>query len=503
MSTFTRLSLLLALASVADLAGCGPKEPTVAALSEEEAVDPTKQFHKGLEFLQSAPQSSAPDAQYQAAYDSFTKAADLADAQGNKSIAVKAHYNAAWTAETMGRIPEAEKHYKAAYEKDPTYEKAMFSLSRIYVQGGKHNENVALYRAYVESHPNDNVAKNDLIAALTEAKMYDDAIAESEAVLRNDPENADAYRNLSALYYSKGEYGMSQLCAEKALALKDTDPGVYNNMGVTYLIQKDEAAAIEKFKQAVKIDPKNYEANTNLGYVALNSGDYSLAKTSFESALQSNPGSVDAKIGLAVALRGNKEYKEAGDLYDTIIRAEPDNKLAYFNAAILHEKYTKDFNKALKILQSYVDTHAGQISPSDPVFTRIEEIKAAKARFEEEERLRKQKEAEEIARKKRNEELLKSVANDISALRGEVDKNASCLGEDVVMELGMYLDQGNEVVAAGDAAMAPDIQSLINDFVRPQLTEYLGSLCGIAPAGDEGGGDGGTPEAPPTEGGGQ
>ena len=110
----------------------------------------------------------------------------------------------------------------------------------------------------------------------------------------------------------------------------------------------DKQAAISEFKTAVKLDPANVPANLNLGYLAVDSGDYALGKKSFGSALSTEPGNIAGKLGMAVSLRGEKDYDGAGKLYDEIIAADPQLEAAYFNAATLHRKYTKNFKKKSK-----------------------------------------------------------------------------------------------------------------------------------------------------------
>ena len=220
-----------------------PRAPLSSSSPRTKPPTPPPSSHKGVEFLQKAPDATNPTEFYENAYQAFVKSAELAEAAGNTNIAIKARYNAGWAAETLGRLEDAGRHYQRAYEADGAYEDAMFSLARINSARGNHDANVTLFKAYMDAKPGDESAANEYISALTEAGRYDEAISESERILRQNPKSADVYRNLSALYYAQGKYGLSQLCAEKALALRDTDPGIYNNMGVTFLIQEDEPAA--------------------------------------------------------------------------------------------------------------------------------------------------------------------------------------------------------------------------------------------------------------------
>ncbi len=493
------------LTGLLTLAGC-PKGGSSGGWSEEElATNPAANFQKGLGLLQN-PDRKTGAIDYAEAFKAFNASANLGGG-------AKAAFNAGWTAEKLGRPADAEGHYRAAYDADPTYDAAMFSLARVLTEQGKNEDAVVLYQGHAEKDPSNLEARNDLVAALIKAQKFEAAIAESQAILRKDPKNASVYRNLSALYYAQSNYGMSQLTAKKALELNDGDPGVYNNMGVTYLLQGDEPAAVEKFKTALKIDSANFEANMNLGYTALNSGDYTLALTSFTAATGSNPASLDAKLGLAVSTRGIKDFKLAGQLYDEIIEADPQGEAAYYNAATLHEKYTKDFARAQKYLQAYIDAHAGEISPTHEVFALMERVNQAKAAEDEKKRLEAERKQAEIDRQKRNEQLLKDMSVIITATQAKLNANLKCIDPGSVEEVGMILEQAAMVVEAEEIDMAGDIKQLLDMYVPavdgaiagcdPRLVAAqeaeMAATGKVTPLGEEGL-DETPPEAAPEEG---
>ncbi len=484
-TTFMMVALAASL-----FAGCGgSKGGKIQKFTEADlATNPAANFQAGLQILQN-PDRKTGAVDYQQAFQHFNASANL---DGGP----KAHFNAGWVAEKMGDPAQAEQHYRAAYEADATYDAALFSLARILDEQGKSGEAVALYESVAQRDPKNYDARNDLISAYVKAGQFEKAKAEAEAILRYDPTNSGVFRNLSAMYYAQGNYGMSQLMAEKSLELNDGDPGTYNNMGVTYLIQGDESAAIEKFKTAVKLDSKNYPSNMNLGYVALNSGDYQLADTAFSAALESQPGSVDAKLGKAVALRGLGDHKASGTLYDEIIDQDPQVEAAYFNAATLHERYTKDFGKALKYLQSFIDAKAGTISPTHEVFARMQRVESAKAEEDARIAAEKQRKKEEEERARRNKELLASISGVITEYQGKMSTNANCIDPMLVEEIGMVFEQAQMVVDAEEVSMAADVQTLLDGYT-PLVDDAIANCPagGAAPAPEEGA-EGAEGEAP-------
>ena len=480
---------------------CGPKKNVVETVDATGATDPKTRFTHGVQLLKSPAKDGSID--YGTAYGDF----DFASSGTDKALQTKANFNAGWTAEQLGKLDDAEKHYKAAWDADNSYEKAFFSLARVLEGEGKNDDAVALYKGYVDAHADKLDVRSEYANALALAKKYDEAIAQAQQILMKDPKNAGAYRTLSAMYYAQGNYGMSQICSEKALTLNAGDPGTYNNLGVTFLLENDEASAIDKFKTALKLAPTNYESNMNLGYVALNSGDYKLALDCFTAASKADSASVDAKIGLAVAERGSKQYDKAAALYDEIIKADPQNKLAYFNASTLHEKYTKDYKRALKYLTAWADLNQGKLAPDDEVFKREDRVKESQTIEE----ARQAAEAAKIKaakeRDERNAKLLADLKASVDELKKKVDTNKACIG-DAGDDAAMFLEQAADVFTAndgkGDPSSAPDLKTMLDSTITPEVDAAIAAGCaGAAPApGGAAPAPGGTPapDAPPAGG---
>lgn len=466
----THIALLLGALA---LTGCPKKKIQVD--EEAAAVDPKINFDAGMQAL-------VPDRKgivdYAQAYGFFVQAETL---QGGKN----ASFNAGWAAEKLGEIGKAEVHYRRAFEADPTFEPALYSLARVLRETDKGAEIPPLFEAYLAKKPDDERIRAEYMDALVTAGANEQALEVGREILRTNPDSDAVYRALSSLYLKQGKVPLARLMGDKALELNDADPDIYNNLGVVFLESGDEPGAIDKFQMARKLDSTHFEANMNLGAIALNSGDYNLALTCFEAATNRNPSSTDARLGLAVAKRGTGDFPGAQKLYDAMIAETPELDAPWFNAATLHERYTKDFAKALDYLGRYKDARAGSLSPSDPVFARIQRVEAAKAAEEERKRLEEQRRREEEERQRRARELLSAMEAQLVDLQSRVDTNAACLDEMVAMEVGMAIETAAEVVASQDTAMASDVQSMLSDYYIPMLDEAIATGCGGgAPAED-------------------
>lgn len=485
-----RFLLILALAaSIPAIEACGHKTDVQSFDTATLAVDPKANFVMGVQTLEN-PDKKTGVVDYEAAYRYFRDSAQLGGG-------AKAHFDAAWVAEVLGRPDDAITHYGKAWEADPSYKAALFSYARVLTANGRAADAVAAFKAAAEASPKDEDLRIELLLAMGDAGMYAEALTEARDLLLANPDDPAVYRSLSTIYDQKGDYGMARLCSEKALSLDSNDAGTFNNLGVVYLAQHDVPAAIDDFKKALELDPNAYEPNMNLGFIALDSGDYALAESTLDKAVKGDPESVEARIGLAVARRGMKDYAGAGALYDAVIKDEPCLEIAYFNAATLQEKYTKDFSAALRYLETYQTTCASEIKNPTEVTARVEAVKASKA----EEERRKAEEAEKVRleeeRKKRNEELLSGLGTKLTELEGKVGANGSCLGESVVEEVSMFIETAREsVITPGDASMAPDIQSMLDTYYGPMVDEAVTACGGGTPAPDGGtpAPDGGTPQ---------
>lgn len=475
MWNFRSLVLLLSF-GLPPMVGCGPKKAPETAV--DGVVNPKAAFAAGVQILKSPSKDGVID--YAGALAQFEAATTA------KPDFSKAHFNAAWTAERMGNVEKAANHYRAALDADPSYNEAFLALGAALTKAGKGDDAVQLYRGASEKAPDDITLRNLLMEALNGADMYDDALLQAREILLRDSKNVGAYRTLSRVYFAKGDYRMSQLCAEKARTLAEGDPGIYNNIGVTYLVMDNEPAAIEEFKTAIKLRSDTTEANLNLGFVALNSGDYSLARQCFEAALKGEPGNTNGKLGLAVALRGAKEYEASAKLYSEILEADPSNQDAYFNAATLYEKFTKDYKKALKVLQDFVDkNNKGQMGPDHEVYARMDRVKESQ-RIDEErkaEEERKKKEAEE--RKKRQQQAFEDLKGKVAKLKQVMATYSSCpmMVESGGIDQGqMVLEQAEAVIQSEEIDMAGDITTFVDDLM-PQLEAIIPSCGGgAAPA---------------------
>lgn len=178
------------------------------------------------------------------------------------------------------------------------------------------------------------------------------------------------------------------LVSEEASRRDPGYAGIWNSQGLILLEMGRTGAATKAFQQATQKDPKFFEAWMNYAAINLQFRGYAEAAKGYEAAAALRPKDYDAKLGLAVSLRGQLDqyltakqeieravsecsdpdyakehgpkcskasaesgkikefeakfldfYKRAGVAYDGARDADPSRIEAYFNKALLVEKY--------------------------------------------------------------------------------------------------------------------------------------------------------------------
>ena len=423
---------------------------------------------------------------YESAYANFAAAAEV------KPDMDSAQFNAGWTAERLGRLQQAAEHYRMALEANPSNQNALFAYASVLTNAGNATEAVGLFKTYMDANPNDNTVRASYTEALLVAKMYDQDSAYQEEckeschgygqvqeALRQNSEDLQAYQNLSRMYFEQGNFQMSQLCAEKAQMISKDDPGILNNRGVTFLEMDKPALAIVEFQEAIAINPRLLQPNLNLGCTA------QFRRLRWHWNVLTEPSRLHQAIRMQnwawllpcgePRTKTEKTSSKAAKLYEQVIAAEPTNQMAYYNAATLHELYSKDYDQALEYLTTYAaKVHQG--IPDTDTQTRIDrvalskqEAQEAKARAEAERKAAEEREA-------RQRKVLEDLKTQVGVLDGLLAEHGSCaaLLDSGLAEMGMMVkEQAQVVIEAEEFEMAAE--------VLPFLEDSVGSIQGIIP----------------------
>ncbi|MGH7246731.1 MAG: tetratricopeptide repeat protein, partial [Pseudomonadota bacterium] len=139
--------------------------------------------------------------------------------------------------ESAGRLSEAVAQFRRALRVQPDYANARYNLANALAADGKLEEAAADFRRVLAALPRDSVARDRLVAVLTELGNS----AASEGRLKDA---AASYREL--------------------VALEPASADLRNNFGIIFARSGDIRAAIEQFEAALKADPSHRAARRNL-----------------------------------------------------------------------------------------------------------------------------------------------------------------------------------------------------------------------------------------------
>ncbi|MFW5499919.1 MULTISPECIES: tetratricopeptide repeat protein [unclassified Maridesulfovibrio] len=143
------------------------------------------------------------------------------------------HYNYGNLLEREKNYTEAAKHFKAAFEADPSHYKAMTSLASILSRKGDPYTALDLY----------------------------------QRALQINPDYAPALGNRGIVYMQQGKFESAIADIRKAQQLEPQQPNHMINMGLLYYMRGDNSSAKEWLRRALQIDPDNKLARKNLALI--------------------------------------------------------------------------------------------------------------------------------------------------------------------------------------------------------------------------------------------
>jgi tetratricopeptide (TPR) repeat protein len=174
--------------------------------------------------------------------------------------------------------------FEKARNINPADEEILSILSNAYINSGRSNEALEMFKASVEQHPENKYFRYNLGVLLLKREQFEDAIKHFKGALEIDPNYESALYNLAASYVNWGVKLKEE--GEKVLFRKDIDEKTRLEENKKY-----EEMANEKFKEALKYleqlvemkpdDPTLWEL---LGKIYANLGMVEKAENAFKRA---------------------------------------------------------------------------------------------------------------------------------------------------------------------------------------------------------------------------
>ena len=164
-----------------------------------------------------------------------------------------------------GRVDEAIRHYRAAYEVDPEDPVVLNNLAVALREDPQHTEEaIDLLRKAVELSPAYPDLRYSLARALEDAGHLDEALEHFKAAVHLKSGVPKFHRGLAQLHFTRGELDAARKQYERALELdRRLDPrslGVIHNLDRLARIalrQNQPDLAAQRFREILDIDPDN------------------------------------------------------------------------------------------------------------------------------------------------------------------------------------------------------------------------------------------------------
>jgi tetratricopeptide (TPR) repeat protein len=261
----------------------------------------------------------------------------------------QSHFNLAIALKDLGRLDEAEKHFRKCIALSPGNFEAISSLGIILRMQKKADEAIRCFRQALDLNPAYAEAHCNLGLAMVEQGETKRAESCLRQALKLKPELAEAHNGLAELYIDSGRYDQATIHIERALVTKPDFSDAINNRGVVLNKTGNTEAAMKHFQRAVEISPGSGKALMNLAIMLEQTGQLQEAAITFRNTIKARPDFADAHFMLA-HLRNHQSTDEEIQAMQTLLERQdssPEQRvhlafgLAY--AFESRQEYTESF----------------------------------------------------------------------------------------------------------------------------------------------------------------
>ncbi len=210
---------------------------------------------------------------YAAAEMAFTQVLQLltADAPNRESLMrdtryCEARYNMGLFCMKMGRLAEAESHFRERLAAQPDDPKSHSAMAALFNTQGKPDAAAQEATAALAIDPTHAPALYNLAVALIAQGRADEAIPKLHAVLKQDALDIDANTQLGEVLLRKGMLIESAACFQAVLKRLPDDPVMHLKLGAVLQSLGRLQEAIEHYRKALAVNPQS-AARNNLAWL--------------------------------------------------------------------------------------------------------------------------------------------------------------------------------------------------------------------------------------------
>lgn len=209
--------------------------------------------------------------------------------------------------------------------------------------------------------------------ALTDAGRHEEAVAMYRAYLAKDPKgNPAVYYYLGKSLFESGDDPAAERAFEEGLVLNPQMKGAHFYLGNIHLRRSEDpleeqaeaAKAIQQFEIETGLTPGSDSVAYNLGLAYAKASQDDKALAAFERAVMLNPQRSEAYLKMASIHEHRKDTAKAEEMYQKFSAADPTNAaVSLYNIGVIawNENRSKDavqyFRKAVTIDPKYALAH--------------------------------------------------------------------------------------------------------------------------------------------------
>jgi tetratricopeptide (TPR) repeat protein len=201
-------------------------------------------------------------------------------------------------------------------------------------QVGRWHDSIALWDYTVRVSPANDIAHNNLGAALSRKGAVDAAVVHYAKALELQPVNVDANINLGVLLANQGKSAEAAAHLSKAIELDPQSAAAHYHLGLVLAREGKIDPAITQWRTAIQLPGGFPDACNRLGLALLSKGLADEAITSFSQEIKHHPNAADARNNLGMALLQQGRIAEAREQFQESLQITPNSASAHANLGI-------------------------------------------------------------------------------------------------------------------------------------------------------------------------
>lgn len=266
----------------------------------------------------------------------------------------------------QGRLPDADRLYRAVLARDPKNFDALYLLGMLTMQQQRIDEAATLVSAAVERNPASCDALMLLGSVMLTQRRFDEALGCFDRAVAMQPKNIDARYNRAVALDQAGRLPQALAGYDHVVAAQPQSAAAWFNRANVLARLCRLADAVGSYDRALALAPRNSDALLNRGNALAGLHRHEAALASFDQVLALQPAHVDALSNRATTLKALGRMSESLASSERALAIQPNHVnalVARGNVLLSIEKWTDAlacYDKALAVTPHDVEIIANR-----------------------------------------------------------------------------------------------------------------------------------------------